>query len=149
MRRLTRSAVLAIFAMLLVALPAAAGMEWCEKDPIVRLDGTTVQILVAIPEKYEHLVNGPIDVEIATPAGTKREIILIDAGFNGHGERVRFVDEGRGTKQSLPVGIRVTVPLVRNAAVPVQLTVIAGDDEPLVVYGTSAVTTTDLRIQHR
>lgn len=149
MRRLICSTILATLTMLLVALPAAAGMEWCEKDPIVRLDGTTVQILVAIPQQYERLVTGPVDVEIATPEGTKREVVFIDAGFNGQGERVHFVDEGRGTGQSLPVGIRVTVPLQRHAPIPVQLTIIVGDNEPTIVHGTSAGTTADLQIQQR
>ena len=149
MHRLICSTILATLAMLLVALPAAAGMEWCARDPIVRLDGTTVQILVAVPRQYERQVTGPDDVEIATPKGTKREVLFVDAGFNGHGERVRFVDEGRADGRSLPVGIRVTVPLRRQAPVPVQLTIIVDDNEPIIIYGTSAGTTADLQIQRR
>jgi hypothetical protein len=85
MRRFTGSIVMAFLTLLLAALPASAGHEWCEKDPIVRLNGTTVQILVAVQAENQHLVNGPIAVEIATPRGTLREILFTDDGFNGHG----------------------------------------------------------------
>ena len=43
-------------------------MEWCKKDPVVRLGGTLVQIWVAVPAEHQALVDGPVEVEM--PDGT-------------------------------------------------------------------------------
>ena len=73
-----RRGVLAILAGLMAALvisaPTLAGVGWCRADPVVRLNGTEVQVWVAIPEQYKSLVNGPIDVVVRTPAGVTREV---------------------------------------------------------------------------
>ncbi len=137
MRRLAASTVMGLLALLLCALPAAAGLEWCYRDPIVRLNGTQVQILVAVPEEYQALVNGPVNVEITTPTGTTREVVFTDAGFNGHGETVIFYDGGTSRGAAFSVGIRVTVPLSQQKAIPVQVTVIPENAKGVVVTGTS------------
>lgn len=151
MRRLTYSIVTALLALLLVALPVAAGTEWCEKDPIVTLNGTRVQILVAIPNEYLALVNGPVDVEIATPQGTAREVIFLDEGFNGHGERVRFTNRGHddAASKSFPTRIEVRVPTSNNKDIPVRVTVIPDNANQVVVTGANRKVTVDLTIAGR
>lgn len=151
MRRLTCSGVTALLALLLVALPVAAGTEWCEKDPILKLNGTRVQILVAIPNEYIGLVNGPVDVEVATPKGITRKVIFLDDGFNGHGEQVRFTDRGRydEASESFPITIEVRVPTSTAKAIPVRVTVIPDNANRVVVTGTNHNVTARLTITGR
>lgn len=106
-----------LLAVLIFASPASAGWQWCAKDPVVRLNGTQTQIVVAIPVELQTAVTGPIQVDIAVPAGVSRELISTDAGYNGYGESVRFT-----TDSSLPsaggtfvIRVRASVPLDARA----------------------------------
>src|SRR3712207_239207 len=145
MRRFTLPLLFSVLAVLALALPVQAGLGWCMADPIVKLDGTQVQVLVAIPEESQPLINGPIDVEITTPRGTARELVYLDAGFNGHGETVTFLDGGvrlsggvgGSNTTSFSTGIKVAVPLSQATPIPVQVTVIPANAAPVLVPGTS------------
>ncbi len=149
MHRVTGAVVLALVVLLLVALPATAGQDWCLKDPVVELNGVRVQIVVAIPAEHIGLVNGPIDVEVATPRGTERELVFTDDGFNGHGEVVRFTDLGRAPGTSFPARIRVVVPLSGDTTIPVQVTVTPATADSVIVRGTSSNVTVALPIVNR
>ena len=145
---------LILFAMLVAALPAQAGEAWCMSDPIVRLNGTRVQILVAIPETYQPLVNGPIEIQVKTPRSTTRELLYTDAGFNGHGERVTFSNLPMNPSAAAPVlvTVAVRVPLDRSRLpggieVPARVTVLPDNAGPTVGIGThqSTVVSTMVR----
>ena len=134
---------LLLFAMLVAALPAQAGEAWCMSDPIVRLNGTQVQILVAIPETYQPLVNGPIEVEVKTPRSTTRELLYTDLGFNGYGERVTFSDLPMNSSAAAPVLVTVVVrvPIDRSRLpggieVPARVTVDPDNADATVGVGT-------------
>jgi hypothetical protein len=135
--------VLALLAALLAVTPAGAGVSWCRADPIVRLDGTEVQILVAVPEQYVALVNGPIDVEVYTPRWVTQELVMTDAGFNGYGETVQFGSYSFGYRAAwngqFRTWVRVRVPmdtgsLAAGTTVPLELTV-SYDGVTIVRYG--------------
>lgn len=171
MKRLTGSVTLALVALVLLVAPASAGREWCAKDPVVSLNGTAVQILVAVPAEYVPAVNGAIDVRIATPSGVASDVVFLDAGFNGYGETVRFQSSGGAVAAdgSFDVGIRARVPVnqrtlrelgLPNGAVPVQVTVITNgeltwegdlpavaDGETTVVEGSSNGTQVTVTVQ--
>ncbi len=149
MRRVGLPLLCSLLAVLALAFPVQAGEGWCMSDPIVELDGLRVQILVAIPAEAQPLVHGPIDVGITTSKGVKRHIVFLDAGFNGHGEKVTFSDGGirsssgvgvlgtASSNTSFSTRIRVSVPLSGATVVPTQVTVIADNAPPVVVLGTS------------
>ncbi len=149
MHRVTVAIVLALVVLQLVALPVAAGQDWCLKDPVVELNGVRVQIVVAIPAEYVGLVNGPIDVAVATPRGTERTLVFTDDGFNGYGEVVRFTDLDGAPQTSFPARITVVVPLSRDSAIPVQVTVTPATGGGVVVRGTSSSVTVAVRIADR
>jgi hypothetical protein len=88
MRSRWGAVALALLALLLLAAPVEAGRRWCARDPIVRVNGTQLQIWVAIPEEYLPFVNGPIRTTVLTPAEVAREVVYLDEGFNGYGEVV-------------------------------------------------------------
>jgi len=148
-RRLIAATTLGLLALLILAVPALAGRNWCAKDPIVSLNGTQVQMWVAIPEEYVQYVNGPIRMTISTPASVDREVIFLDEGFNGYGEEVRWANlttssggllGGSQPAQvaadgSFDVVVQSTVPvnknllfnLLRTRSIPLQLTIVYAD----------------------
>ncbi|MDQ3703856.1 MAG: hypothetical protein M3437_01290, partial [Chloroflexota bacterium] len=127
-------------------------VTWCKADPVVRLNGTLVDVQIAIPPEYQLLVNGPTRFEIQTPRSVIRALYLSDPGFNLQGIQVDFV-----TNQALKVEgqqfqtrIKVTVPidttqLPPGAVVAAELTVLPHNQlQPVVVMGTSDLTMTTL-----
>ena len=108
----TRRAVFAaMMAFLLVVgrgLSAGAEIEWCKRDPVVRINGTTYNILVSSPNEILESTTGPIAVVIAVPVGTEYSLVSTDEGF-GYGEDVRFVEvRAKGVPAgSFGVGVRV------------------------------------------
>src|SRR5437764_593192 len=90
--RLAQALIVSVVLLLVTAVPAEAGKHWCRADPVVSINGYSLQILVGVLDKDAAAVNGPIEVEIGTLPGVPRSVALTDAGFNGHGEVVTFTD---------------------------------------------------------
>jgi hypothetical protein len=140
MRRMSMALALGLLALLVLAAPAAASRKWCAKDPIVRLNGAHVGIWVAIPEEFESLVTGAIQVKVITPPGVSQELVFLDDGFNGFGEVVKFTESK--DLQIRPDGTfdvmaEVWVPIDRTAVklqgmktktIPLQVTIIANGE---------------------
>ncbi len=149
MRRVFVKLVFIVFALVSWVAPASAALAWCKADPVVTLNGAIVDVSVAIPLEYVPLVNGPVHYEIYTPRSTKRQLIVNDLGYNGHGSKVIFKD-GSGTVQDghIPTTVRVHIPidkerLAPGEVVPAELTLIADDLTLLVQQGTSFLVTVD------
>jgi hypothetical protein len=125
-------------------------VEWCKKDPVVRLNGTQLQVWVAIPAQYQPLVTGPVRVAVNTPEGVARELVSTDEGFNGYGEAVTFGDiKGSIRYRAFPTEIRVSVPidgsrLAPGEVVPVRVEIIPDNAPAMGVRGTSDRTTARL-----
>jgi len=142
MVRGTIAVTLGFICALLVAAPASAGRHWCRSDPVFDIEGTRIQVLVGIPAETMSLVNGPIQVDVYTPPGAARQVVSTDLGFNNFGESVRFNDTQYQLGKLVPIKIRVQVPIAKiglkaGQAIPIELTVIAAGQPPIVVYGTA------------
>ena len=155
MWRVVVKLVFILFALLICVTPASAALAWCKSDPVVTLNGAVVDVSVAIPLEYVPLVNGPVQYEIQTPMSTKRQVIVNDVGYNGHGSKVIFKD-GNGIVQDgqIPTTVRVHIPidkgrLAPGEVVPAELSVIADDVTILVQQGTSSQVTVDTLITGR
>jgi hypothetical protein len=152
-----RAAVLLIglLAMMVFAAPASAGRTWCARDPIVRIQGTELQILVAVPEELAPYVNGPVQVDIQTPDWATPELLFVDAGFNGHGEVVTF-SSYPGTPSFDPtktqVNVDVSVPIAydqlpRNTLVPVQVILVPANGKAKTTGGNARGTSVGLTLR--
>jgi len=155
MRRILAKFAVVLFTLVSWAAPASAGMAWCKSDPVVTLNNAIVDVSVAIPLEYVPLVNGPVQYEIQTPVSTKRQVIVNDVGYNGHGSEVIFKD-GSGTVKDgqIPTTVRVYIPidkgrLAPGEVVPAELTVIADDVTVLVEQGTSSQLTVNTLVTER
>ncbi|MEZ4520526.1 MAG: hypothetical protein R3A46_02620 [Thermomicrobiales bacterium] len=117
-RRWFMSSSLAMIAILALAGSTFAG-GWCRADPIVEIDGEAVQIWVAIPENLQPAVNGPIQVIVSRPWNANSRVLMLDSGFNGHGERVTFfANNGRNRDGSMDIDVFVVVPINQQALPP-------------------------------
>jgi hypothetical protein len=137
-RRRIATLLIAFVAMFVGVGPAYAGVSWCRTDPVVRLDGKQVQILVGIPEQYQTLVNGPTEIELRTPKGLPRELLYLDEGFNGMGEDFSFgnLSNDYMDHDSFWIKLEVRVPIQTSDTVPVQVEVIQENGQVSVFYGT-------------
>jgi hypothetical protein len=141
--------LVAVVAPLHVAeLVQAGGTLWCKADPLVSLNGRVVDITVSVPLDYLLRVNGPTQIQIRTPAGVDRFVILNDLGFNLRGSTVTFVDGGVVTNEAFPVEIRVTVPmnLLPGEVAPMEVTVWPDNGLPTTVVATNVQTTVRMTI---
>jgi hypothetical protein len=129
-----------ILAVLLAlgTIPSVAADDWCDADPIVRLDGTNrVQILVSIPAQHFDNVTSATRVEIQTPASVGRELLYTDDGFNGLGEQVTFgnLPGGVATSSGYLVYVRVVVPIQASNPVVIRVRIIPDNGPEMVTYG--------------
>jgi hypothetical protein len=90
MRRWSLSLLFAILALLVVSLPATAGVTWCRTDPVVRLGNVEYSIVVSIPEQNLPQVNDALYFWFYSPHGTAQQTLMLDAGYNGFGEVVQY-----------------------------------------------------------
>ena len=104
MRRLLASIPLGLLALLLFAMPVGAGVSWCRADPIVRLGDDVYQIIVSVPEHNVKQIDDQLLFEVYSPKSVAQELLYLDAGFNGHGERVDFK---RHSKQQHTINLDV------------------------------------------
>lgn len=170
MRRNATALAFGLLLLLVLALPANAGRRWCAVDPIVTIDGTPVQIWVAVPEEYQAYVDDAIDVKIKAPKHLDRQVVFLDAGFNGHGEKVGWSDikDDDPDDGLIPVAVEVKVKfnmkqlekdmgkdaleaaLGKGTRIPVQVVVNIGDVtesfETAVYYGTHKKTKFELAV---
>src|SRR5688572_1744660 len=103
MTRQVLATALAIIVVLVSASTASAGKKWCRADPVLDIEGTRVQVLVGIPDAKQALVTGPIQIDVQTPPGAARQVVMTDAGFNGYGEVVTFSDSTHALHHTLVV----------------------------------------------
>ena len=125
-RRWLVSGLVSTLALLVFGGAVLAG-GWCRADPIIELEGEEVQIWAAIPNEYQALVNGPIDVTVTLPTNRSHSVVFTDSGFNGYGETVTFVNGGKATGNRYEIDVHVEVPFdssVNPADVPLEVEVI-------------------------
>jgi hypothetical protein len=130
-------------------LPASAGWEWCPFDPVVNVAGIDVNVVVSIPNGYQDLVSGPIEVQVATRAGVQRSVVSTDEGVNGYGEHVQFIDLPFLDQNEMLVSVQIPLGrgTVKGSPVPVQLTLNPAVGQPITVSGTTTRTWGKLKLQ--
>lgn len=131
MRKAFVATTLGLLAVLVLAMPAMAGRTWCAKDPIIRINGRDTQLWVAIPQEYVPLVTGPINIQVLTAKPVTYEVLFLDEGFNGYGEKVTFGSLKGGkvfSDGSFEIQLKVQVPIntKKMKSIPLQLTFAIG-----------------------
>jgi hypothetical protein len=128
------------------AKPAGAGISWCMSDPIVRLGGTRLQFWVSILAEDLPFVTGPVACRVLTAKGVSREVLFIDAGFNGYGETVAFGDMASSAQPGapFPASVWVDVPNSKQGSkFLIVLEIVPENGAPIV--GTGNAGSTEIR----
>jgi hypothetical protein len=115
------------FVALLLAPPApatASGDGWCVVDPVVKINGKVVDIVIASGGEADTLATEPTALVITVPVGISTQLLATDKGFGGLGYVVSFAwsPELEATADSLPVEFAVYVPMA-DGALPVRVDV--------------------------
>lgn len=117
--------LLSLAALLLVLSTPSAGarIAWCRADPVIKIDGRTVDIRLASHWALRETATGPAEIVITIPATSTGELLATDRGFGGHGYDVRFVhaDGTTATLDHTLVQVDVYVPS-RDDGLPLTVT---------------------------
>ncbi|MEZ4571706.1 MAG: hypothetical protein R2849_15505 [Thermomicrobiales bacterium] len=116
-RRWFMSSSLAMIAILALAGSTFAG-GWCRP---IRSSRSTAKPSRSggDPENLQPAVNGPIQVIVSRPWNANSRVLMLDSGFNGHGERVTFfANNGRNRDGSMDIDVFVVVPINQQALPP-------------------------------
>jgi hypothetical protein len=67
MHRYIAAFLLGALALLVLAAPATAGRKWCAKDPVFKIDGQVIDVLVSSYEEMLTTASGPVRIVLALP----------------------------------------------------------------------------------
>jgi hypothetical protein len=125
---------------------ADAARGWCRMDPDVYLEGTFVQVRVAVPDEYLPLVCGPTKLWFNLPSQVDRQFAWADAGFNNYGYDVGFSKAFQPNKRcaKFSVNLTIKVPIVDGTKVPIWCSALPAKGTHVERYGNDAKTGTSL-----
>lgn len=106
MRRTTMALVLGLLAMLVLTMPAAAGVSWCRTDPVIEVNGRKAHIYISKDANYKAAITGPTVLVVHVPKGSSYRLIEADNGF-GFGYAVTFVEDSKLVARTGYVDVRV------------------------------------------
>ena len=91
---------------------ASAGRTWCRKDPVIKVGGATVDILLSSDWALNDAATGPAEIVVTTAPGVPTELLAVDLGWGGWGYTITFEDDPAmaKSKQMLALRVQVYVP---------------------------------------
>ena len=107
--RLLGGATLAAVTAGRLAQPVHAARTWCQKDPVVKIDGKVADIWLGSYTDLNAAATGPCVIEIGVPVGVPAELLATDPGFGQLGYAVSFYQDAKLTKSKSTVQVRVAV----------------------------------------
>ena len=123
MRLRIMSVVLGLVALLFSVTPASAGRVWCSRDPVIKVNGQVVDVLVSSYTEMNASANGPLQFVVTVPAGTSTSVLATDNGF-GYGYSVTVKTSSSLTKNAKSTQVRVEVYApAADATLPVKIDV--------------------------
>jgi hypothetical protein len=112
--RLLGGATLAAVTAGRLAQPVHAARTWCQKDPVVKIDGKVADILLGSYTDLNSAATGPSVVQVGVPIGVPAELLATDLGFGQLGYAVSFYQDAKLTKSKSTVQVRVAVFVPSN-----------------------------------
>jgi hypothetical protein len=123
MRLRIMSVVLGLVALLFSVTPASAGRVWCSRDPVIKVNGQVVDVLVSSYTEMNASANGPVMLVITVPVGSTASVLATDNGF-GYGYSVTVKTSSTLTKTAKSTQVRVEVYApAADATLPVKIDV--------------------------
>lgn len=123
MRRLATSFLVGLLALMCFVTPAAAGRVWCRADPVIKVDGQIVDILVSSYNEMRTAQTGPIVIVITLPPGTSADVLATDDGFGaGYAITIQQSNSMKKTTSTTSIQVAVFAPAT-SSALPVAVEV--------------------------
>lgn len=123
MKKMSVTTTLALLLVLILGSTVAyAGFHWCMDDPILDIGGTTVNVLIEIPEGAQELVSGLVVVEVHAPENVDTNVIELGTGW-GHGEEVVVISDGEPVEAGDEAWVQVAVMVPGTEEFRVRVTV--------------------------
>jgi hypothetical protein len=79
MRRWLGFLLFSTFAMLALGSPATAGVKWCAIDPIITVEGRSVNLAMSFPESALPSVRGAVHFEVHLPRNVTATVTYLPA----------------------------------------------------------------------
>lgn len=131
----------AILVALFLAGPLSvtkAGWGWCIIDPVLEIEGHTVNVEIAVPQGNLDDIAGNIPVLVAVPRGVEAEVLEEATLPNGHTTRTVIIERGRAFGPAVPVMVCVYVP-TDGEKFPVELLILVDGELVRVKEGRAGV----------
>ena len=123
MRMRIVSVVLGLFAVLFSATAASAGHVWCARDPVIKVNGQVVDVLVSSYTEMNASASGPVELVITVPSGATVNVLATDTGF-GFGYTVTLKTSSALSATATSTQLRVEVYAPSNdGTLPVKIDV--------------------------
>jgi hypothetical protein len=123
MRLRIMSIMLGLTALLFSVTPASAGRVWCSRDPVIKVNGQVVDVLVSSYTEMNASANGPVQLIVTVPVGSSASVLATDNGF-GYGYSVTIKTSSALTMTSKSTHVRVEVYTpAADATLPVKIDV--------------------------
>ena len=119
MKKTSVTTTLALLLVLILGSTVAyAAFHWCPDDPILSIGGTTVNVIIEVPEGSQDLIADLVEVKVHVPSDVEAYVISYGDSF-GHGsEIVGFVGDGK------PGEVKVEVLVPATERIPVRVTIV-------------------------
>jgi hypothetical protein len=135
LRRFAIAPLIALLALLIVAAPASAGVAWCSRDPVLKVNGQVVDVLVSSYTGMTASANGPLRLTVTVPSGVSASVIASDNGFGyGYTISVKTSTTLKASSTSIPVRVEVYAP-AKDSTLPVKVDITPRSTGP--VHGVS------------
>ena len=119
MKKTSVTTTLALLLVLILGSTVAyAAFHWCPDDPILSIGGTTVNVIIEVPEGSQDLIADLVEVKVHVPSDVEAYVIAYGNSF-GHGpEIVEFIPDGK------PGEVKVEVLVPATERIPVRVTIV-------------------------
>ena len=123
MKKMSVITTLALLLVLILGSTVAyAAFHWCPDDPVLLIDGTTVNVIIEIPEGTQDLVSGPVEVKVHVPENVETGIITLGSGW-GYGETVELIWDGEPVEPGDAIWVLVEVKVPGTEEFRVRVTI--------------------------
>ena len=94
---------------LVLGLDAAAGVQWCEEDPVFMVNGALVDVTTAFPADYLSTIKEPVALELLLPTDAIAAVVALPGAVPMTAKISRVLPAIGFLSLGVPVIVKVTI----------------------------------------
>ena len=98
-----------VFSTFVLGRDAAAGVQWCESDPLFLVNGALVDVTTAFPAGYTSTIKEPVAIELLVPTNAIAAVVSLPANVPMTAKISRVLPSGGLLSLGVPVIVKVTI----------------------------------------